>query len=65
MVRRLLAAWQRELGPTLGMVTRKELAREVEAAYRECASELCHYDTALVDQWWADSEARKLLEGGR
>ena len=44
---------------------RKDVARMVEAAYRECASELCHYDTALVDQWWAEIDARKRLEGGR
>lgn len=60
-----LLAWQRELGPHLGLVPREDVARVVEAAYRECASELCHYDTALVDQWWAESDARKRLEGGR
>jgi len=61
----MIAAVQSVLGPALGMVTREEMAREVEAAYRECASELCHYDAALVDKWWAESAARKRLEGGR
>lgn len=59
-----LESWRAELGPHLGLVTREELARQVGAAYRECGNELCHYDSALVDQWWADSNARKRLEGG-
>lgn len=61
----MIAAVQSILGPTLGLVPREDVARMVEAAYRECASELCHYDTALVDQWWAESDARKRLEGWR
>lgn len=59
----MIAAVQQVLGPQLGLVTREEMARRVEAAYRECGNELCHYDSALVDQWWTESNARKALGG--
>ena len=59
-----LAAVQQVLGPQLGMVTREEMAREVEAAFREGwgFGEIQPDDGA--DLGWQQSNARKALGGG-
>jgi len=62
--RAMIDAVQSILGPTLGLVTREEMVREVEAAYREAVDTLnpCF---ATADALWEGSAARKRLEGGR
>jgi hypothetical protein len=55
-----------KLGPTLGLVTREEMAREVEAAYREGYHKArCDGEIPDKDRAWKYSAARKRLEGGR
>ena len=51
---------QRELGPQMGLVTREEMARQVQAAYREgfrASGDVCAR--------WQNSAASARLEGGR
>ena len=64
VARNWLHAWQRELGPTLGMVTREQ----VEAAYREGlrdSNQLEWVDDQYVAGNWLNSAARKRMESGR
>jgi len=63
--RDMIAAVQSTLGTTLGMVTREEMAREVEAALREGHYANGNRDLYDADYCWEHSEARKRLEGGR
>lgn len=62
--RAVIAAVQQVLGPQLGLVTREEMAREVEAAFREGwgFGELATDDGS--DFGWECSNARRRLGGG-
>jgi hypothetical protein len=57
----MIAAVQSILGPTLGMVTREEHAREVQAAYRDGVNALRTQSPELVYELWVTSDARKRL----
>jgi hypothetical protein len=63
VARNWLHAWQRELGPTLGMISREEHAAAVELAYMDGHSD-CDHERSVwhVSTDWRDSEARKRLE---
>lgn len=68
----MIAAVQQVLGPTLGMVTREELALAVEAAYRDghgdgvqAERNLCQNDESYNENDdWDASATRKALGGG-
>lgn len=62
--RDMIAAVQSILGPTLGLVSREDVARMVEAAYREGQDNPRDHCTNSYDAW-ARSIARKRLESGR
>jgi len=57
-----LFKWQQVLGPTLGMVTREELARAVEAAFRDgFQTGNCQLPDEDPGTYWLNSNARKAL----
>lgn len=62
-----LFKWQQVLVPTIGMVTREELARAVEAAYMEARLDADDGESGwkeIARRDWLKSRARKALGGG-
>ena len=59
-----IEAVQQVLGQHLGMVTREEMARQVEAAFREGHSKPSALSAHCTDDYWINSAARKRLGGG-
>lgn len=64
--REWLQAWQQVLGPQLGMVTREELARAVEDAFKEgiMKQREAYVMGKTHHEAWLNSNARKALGGG-
>lgn len=57
-----LFKWQQVLVPTIGMVTREELARAVEAAFRDgFQTGNCQLPDEDPGTYWLNSNARKAL----
>ena len=60
----MVAAVRTELGPTLGLVTREEMAARVEAAFKSGLERFAPFyrSDAEVHSAWLESDARKQLE---